>query len=59
MAGESRIQQALEWILAQLGDDPKRDRVKLIDEAGRKFDISPLQSEFLFSQLVEALKDKK
>ena len=58
MANEPRIKRALDWILDELAEDPRRNRVELIDEAGRKFDLSPLQSEFLFSQLVEALKKK-
>lgn len=59
MAGETRIQQALDWILAHLNDDPKCDRIRLIDEASRKFDLSPLQAGFLISQLVEALRVNK
>lgn len=58
MAGEHRIKQALDWILAELAENPKSDRVKLIDEASQKFDLSPLQSDFLFSQLVEALRKR-
>lgn len=54
--GEAHIGQALEWILEQLRDDPSSDRVKLIDEASRKFDLSPLQADFLFSKLIEMVK---
>lgn len=58
MAAGSRVGQALAWILEQLHDDPACDRVKVIDDASRKFDLSPLQADFLFSKLIEAIKDK-
>ena len=50
-AGEAPIKQAVKWIDEQLHDDPKADRTKLIDEAGRRFDLTPLDSEFLVHQL--------
>jgi hypothetical protein len=50
-AGEAPIKQAVNWIDEQLHDNPKADRTKLIDEAGRRFDLTPLDSEFLVRQL--------
>jgi hypothetical protein len=50
-AGEAPIKQAVKWIAEQLHDNPKADRTKLIDEAGRRFDLTPLDSEFLVRQL--------
>ena len=50
-AGEAPIKQAVKWIDEQLHDNPKADRTKLIDEAGRRFDLTPLDSEFLVRQL--------
>ena len=50
-AGEAPIKQAVKWIEEQLHDNPKADRTKLIDEAGRRFDLTPLDSEFLVRQL--------
>ena len=41
----------MKWIDEQLHDNPKADRTKLIDEAGRRFDLTPLDSEFLVRQL--------
>jgi hypothetical protein len=41
----------VKWIEEQLQDNPKADRTKLIDEAGRRFDLTPLDSEFLVRQL--------
>jgi hypothetical protein len=50
-AGEAPITQAVKWIDEQLHDNPQADRTKLIDEAGRRFDLTPLDSEFLVRQL--------
>ncbi len=51
--GEAPIKQAVKWIEDQLLDDPKADRTKLIDQASRQFDLSPLDEEFLFRHLTE------
>jgi hypothetical protein len=50
-AGEAPIKQAVQWIDDQLHDNPQVDRTKLIDEAGRRFDLTPLDSEFLLRHL--------
>ena len=50
-AGEAPIKQAVQWIDDQLHDNPQADRTKLIDEAGRHFDLTPLDSEFLLRHL--------
>jgi len=50
-AGEAPIKQAVQWIDDQLHDNPQADRTKLIDEAGRRFDLTPLDSEFLSRHL--------
>lgn len=52
-AGEAPIKQAVKWIDEQLRDNPKADRTRLIDEAGRRFDLTPLDSEFLLRHLSE------
>ncbi|HEX7785942.1 MAG TPA: hypothetical protein VF653_06950 [Methylomirabilota bacterium] len=41
----------MKWIDDQLLDHPEADRMKLIDEAGRRFDLTPLDSEFLLRHL--------
>ena len=51
--GEAPIKQAVKWIEDRLRDDPKADRAKLIDQASRRFDLSPLDEEFLFRHLTE------
>jgi hypothetical protein len=52
-AGEAPIKQAVKWIDERLHDDPRVDRVKLVDEASRRFDLSPLDADFLFRHLAE------
>jgi len=55
-AGEAPIKQAVKWIDDRLRDDPAADRVKLLDEASRRFDLSPLDTDFLFRHLAEWAK---
>ena len=52
-AGEAPIKQAVKWIEEQLHDRPGADRVKLVDEASRRFDLSPLDADFLFRHRAE------
>jgi hypothetical protein len=59
MAGEAPIKQAVKWIDDQLADDPKADRVRLVDEASRRFDLSPLDQEFLYRHLAERSQPPK
>jgi len=52
-SSEAPIKQAVQWIDDQLVDQPEGDRVKLVDEASRRFDLSPLDTDFLFRHLAE------
>ena len=52
-AGEAPIKQAVQWIEDQLVDQPNADRVMLVDAASRQFDLSPLDTDFLFRHLAE------
>lgn len=52
-AGEAPIKQAITWLDEQLHDNPNANRMKLIDEAGRRFDLTPLDSDFLLRHLTE------
>ena len=56
MAGETPIKQAVAWIEGQLRDEPNADRMKLVDDASRRFDLSPADSDFLFRHLAERAK---
>lgn len=53
MAGEAPIKQAVKWIEDQLLDRPDADRVKLVDDASRRFDLTPLDEEFLYRHLAQ------
>ncbi|OGK80691.1 MAG: hypothetical protein A2W08_03840 [Candidatus Rokubacteria bacterium RBG_16_73_20] len=57
-AGEAPIKQAVQWIDDQLADNPSADRVKLVDEAARRYDLSPLDTDFLFRHLAQRGKPK-
>jgi hypothetical protein len=52
-AGEAPIKQAVKWIDEQLQANPAADRTKLIDAASRRFDLTPLDAEFLLRHLSE------
>ena len=52
-AGEAPIKQAVKWIDDQMRNNPSADRVTLVDEASRRFDLTPLDADFLFRQLAE------
>ena len=49
--GESPIKRAVQWIDDRLRDDPHANRVRLIDEASKEFDLTPLDEEFLVRHL--------
>jgi hypothetical protein len=59
MAGEAPIAQAIKWIDDQLLDRPQADRLKLVDEAARRFDLTPLDGEFLYRHLAEKSPPKR
>ena len=58
-AGDGPIKQAVRWLDDQLRDQPNADRVKLVDEASRRFDLSPADSDFLFRHLAERARGTK
>jgi len=49
--GES-IRRALRWLDDSVQDDPKLDRVKLVGEASARFDLTPLEEDFLLRSWV-------
>jgi hypothetical protein len=51
--GEPNTRRALAWILDRLRDDPSQKRSALIDQAAREFDLTPLEADFLYRQLLE------
>ncbi len=54
--GEAPIKQAIMWIDEQLVEKPGADRMKLVDEASRRFDLTPLDEDFLLRHLAERPK---
>lgn len=41
------IRKAAKWVIAERKYNPAQSLGKLIEEAGKKFDLSPLETEFL------------
>ena len=52
-AGESPIKQAIAWLDEQLREHPAADRVKLVEQASQRFDLSPLDADFLVRHLAQ------
>ena len=52
-AGEAPIRQAVKWLDEQIQERPGVDRATLVDEASRRFDLSPLDADFLWRHLAE------
>ena len=49
---DDSIREAMKFISENLRDNPGIDRLKLIDEASKKFDLNPMQQEFLTSKFI-------
>lgn len=49
--GEPPVKQAIQWISDQRKENSKVSMVALIDDACKIFNLSPLDSEFLWRQL--------
>lgn len=45
------LRRAVQWISERREEEPHLPLWKVIDEAARRFDLSPADSEFLFRQL--------
>jgi hypothetical protein len=58
-AGEASIKQAVRWLDDQLREQPNADRLTLVDEASRRFDLSPADADFLFRHLAERARGTK
>lgn len=43
------IRRAVKWIAENLEANPEQTRIKLIEQAVFKFDLSPLDTEFLMN----------
>ncbi len=49
--GEAPLVQAVQWIDDRLRDDPHVNRLQLVEEASKQFDLTPLDEEFLIRHL--------
>jgi len=45
--GGTVLRDALKWLSERRLEDPKAPRMKLLDEAALRFDLTPLDIEFL------------
>ena len=55
-AGETPVKKAIAWLDEQLREHPAGDRMKLVEEAATRFDLSPLDAEFLYRFAAERAK---
>lgn len=51
--GEPNVKRALARVLERLAEDPGAPRGRLIDEAAREFDLTPLEADFLYRKLLQ------
>ena len=50
---EIGVRRAIEWISHKRQENPKESLSILVEEACRKFDLSPLQADFLYRHFVK------
>jgi hypothetical protein len=50
---EAGLKRAVEWIGQMRLTDPKPNLAGLIDEVCRKYDLSPIQADFLFRHFTQ------
>ena len=41
------IRKAVKWVAEQIEYEPQKDLVRILEEAGIRFDLSPLEMDFL------------
>ncbi len=46
------IEDAIRFIGTELKDNPGADKSKLIETASQKFDLTPMQTEFLINKFI-------
>jgi hypothetical protein len=49
---DETIKNAIKYISEILKETPDIDKLKLIDETSKRFDLNPMQTEFLTNKLV-------
>jgi hypothetical protein len=48
------LRRALRWLDDRVKEDPKASRAKLVSEAAVKFDLTPMEEEFLLANWVRS-----
>lgn len=43
------LRRALRWLDDRAKDDPKLDRMRAVSEASQRFDLSPMEEDFLLT----------
>lgn len=56
-ADAQTLTKALDWVNHRLKATPPTDKVKAVDEASMKFNLGPLDQEWLFNQLRASKED--
>lgn len=46
------LRSALRWLDERVRDEPRLDRAKLVSEAALRFDLTPLEEDFLLREWV-------
>ena len=57
--GDAPIKAAVRWIEEQLRDRPDAARITLVGEASRRFDLTPLDEDFLVRQIAQKGPDSR
>jgi hypothetical protein len=50
MTMEQGLKEAIRWINAEVQDNPRAKVGLLIDQASRQFNLTPLQTDFLYRE---------
>ncbi len=48
------LRQALKWLSERRREEPARPRLALVEEAALRFDLSPVETEFLLANWKES-----
>ena len=57
--GEAPIKAAVTWIDEQVRNRPGADRLTLVQEASRRFDLTPLDEDFLVREIARRGSDTR
>jgi hypothetical protein len=50
---EVGLKKAIEWISQRRREDPSGGLTKIIEEACRRFDLNPVQADFLYRHFMQ------